>query len=158
KQAFIVEPRPGGNGNVGLNAVAKGPSDGYTLLATLDYPLTINPFLYDRVPFDPTHDFKPISIVASFSQALVVHPSVPVHSLAEFVTYAKTRKDQPVIYDSGGGPGNPGHMTMEYFRLRAAFEGVHVPYNGNPDAIMGIASGQVQAGFLATAGVLPLVA
>lgn len=74
--------------------------------------------------------------------------------LAEFVAYAKARKDRPLIYGSGGGRGDPGHLTMEYFRLQAGFEGVHVPYKGNAEVVMGLVGGQIQAGFLATPGVL----
>jgi tripartite-type tricarboxylate transporter receptor subunit TctC len=74
--------------------------------------------------------------------------------MAEFVAYAKARKDRPLVYGSGGGRGDPGHLTMEYFRLQAGFEGVHVPYKGNAEVVMGLVGGQIQAGFLATPGVL----
>ena len=96
----------------------KAPADGYTLLFVLDTPLTVNPSLYAKLAFDPGRDFAPISTVASFSLTLVVHPSVPVSSVSEFVAYAKTRKDRPLLYGSGGGRGDPGHLTMEYFRMR----------------------------------------
>jgi tripartite-type tricarboxylate transporter receptor subunit TctC len=86
-----------------------------------------------------------------------VHPSVPVTSVAEFVAYAKTLKGRPLIYGSGGGRGDPGHLTMEYFRIQAGFEGVHVPYKGNAEVVMGLVGGQIQAGFLATPGVLQIV-
>ncbi len=154
KQPFMVENRPGGSGNIGTDAVAKAAADGYTLLLVLDTPLTINPWLYAKLAFDPVQDFTPISTVASFSLTLVVHPSVPVNSVAEFVAYAKALKDRPPIYGSGGGRGDPGHLTMEYFRMQAGFEGVHVPYKGNAEVVMGLVGGQIQAGFLATPGVL----
>jgi tripartite-type tricarboxylate transporter receptor subunit TctC len=154
KQPFVVENRPGASGNIGTDAVAKAMPDGYTLLLNLDTPLTVNPTLYAKLAFDPVRDFAPISTVASFSLTLVVHPSVPVNSIAEFVAYAKARKDRPLVYGSGGGRGDPGHLTMEYFRLQAGFEGVHVPYKGNAEVVMGLVGGQIQAGFLATPGVL----
>jgi tripartite-type tricarboxylate transporter receptor subunit TctC len=154
KQPFVVENRPGASGNVGTGAVAKAAADGYTLLLVLETPLTVNPWLYAELPFDPTRDFTPISTVASFSLTLVVHPSVPVKSVAEFVAYAKALKDKPLIYGSGGGRGDPGHLTMEYFRMQAGFEGVHVPYKGNFEVVMALVGGQIQAGFLATPGVL----
>jgi tripartite-type tricarboxylate transporter receptor subunit TctC len=157
KQPFVVENRPGGAGNLGTDAVAKAAADGYMLLLVLDTPLTVNPWLYNKLPFDPVRDFTPISTVASFSLSLVVHPSVPVNSVAEFVAYAKTRKEKPLLYGSGGGPGNPGHLAMEYFRQQAGFEAVHVPYKGNAEVVMGLVSGQIEAGFLATPGVLPNV-
>lgn len=154
KQPFVVENRPGASGNIGTDAVAKAEPDGYTLLFVPETPLTVNPALYPKLPFDPVKDFATISVVASFSLTLVVHPSVPVTSVAEFVAYAKSLKERPVLYGSGGGRGDPGHLTMEFFRLQAGFEGVHVPYKGNAEVVMGLVGGQIQAGFLATPGVL----
>jgi tripartite-type tricarboxylate transporter receptor subunit TctC len=157
KQPFVVENRAGASGNLGTEAAAKAAPDGYTLLFVLETPLTVSPSLYPKLTFDPARDFTPIATAARFSLTLVVHPSVPVNSLAEFVAYAKARKDRPVIYGSGGGRGDPGHLTMEYFRMRAGFEGVHVPYKGNSQVVMNLVGGQIQAGFLATPGVLPYV-
>jgi tripartite-type tricarboxylate transporter receptor subunit TctC len=157
KQPFVVESRPGAAGNLGTDAVAKAPADGHVLLLVLDTPLTVNPWLYTKLAFDPVRDLTPISTVASFSLTLVVHPSVPVNSVTEFVAYARSRTEKPLLYGSGGGPGNPGHLAMEYFRLQAGFEGVHVPYKGNSEVVMGLVSGQIEAGFLATPGVLPNV-
>lgn len=155
KQAFVVENRPGASGTIGTDAVAKAAADGYTLLFVLDTPLTVSPSLDPKLAYDPVRDFEPVTVAASFSMTLVVHPSVPAASLTEFVAYAKNLK-QPLLYGSGGGRGDPGHLTMEYFRTMAGFEGVHVPYKGNAEVVMGLVGGQVQAGFLATPGVLPL--
>lgn len=156
KQPFIVENRPGASGNIGTDAVAKAEPDGYTLLLVPETPLTVNPGLYPKLAFDPARDFTTISIAASFSLMLVVHPSIPATSVAEFVAYAKGLKDKPLLYGSGGGRGDPGHLTMEYFRQQAGFEAVHVPFKGNAEVVMGVVSGQIQAGFLATPGVLQL--
>jgi tripartite-type tricarboxylate transporter receptor subunit TctC len=155
KQTFVVENRPGASGHIGTDAVARAEPDGYTLLFVLDTPLTVSPALYPKLPFDPVADFEPISVAASFSMAFVVHPSVPATSLPEFVAYAK-KLERPLLYGSGGGRGDPGHLTMEFFRMTAGFEGLHVPYKGNAEVVMGLVGGQVQAGFLATPGVLPL--
>ncbi len=157
KQPFVVENRPGVSGNIGTETVAKAAPDGYTLLFVLETPLTVSPSLYPKLAFDPARDFTPIATAARFSLTLVVHPSVPVNSLAEFVAYAKARMDQPLIYGSGGGRGDPGHLTMEYFRMRAGFAGLHVPYKGNAQVVMNLVGGQIPAGFLATPGVLPHV-
>jgi tripartite-type tricarboxylate transporter receptor subunit TctC len=157
KQPFVIDNRPGASGSIGTEAVAKAAPDGYSLLFTIETPLTISPALDSRLAYDAVRDFAPIVTAGRFSQMLVVHPSVPVSSLAEFVTYAKTRKDPPLIYGSGGGRGDPGHLTMEYFRMRTGFEAVHVPYKGNAQVVMDLVGGQIQAGFLATAGVLPHV-
>jgi tripartite-type tricarboxylate transporter receptor subunit TctC len=102
RQPFIVENRAGVAGNLGTEAVAKAPPDGHTLLMVLDTPLTAHPLLYPKLPFDPERDFAPISIVAGFSQMLVVHPSVPVNSLADFVNFARENR---VTHGSGGGQG-----------------------------------------------------
>jgi tripartite-type tricarboxylate transporter receptor subunit TctC len=154
KQPFVLENRPGGAGNIGTDAVAKASGDGHTLLLVLDTPLTVNPWIYARLPFEPNRDFAPISTVASFSLTLVAHPSMPVNTVAEFVAHAKARKDRPLIYGSGGGPGSPGHLAMEYFRMQAGFTGVHVPHKGNAEVVISVVGAQVEAGFLATPGVL----
>ena len=157
KKPFVVENRPGAAGNLGTEAVAKAAPDGYTLLFVLETPLTVSPALYPKLAFDAARDFTPIAAVARFSLTLTIHPSVPVGSLAEFVAYAKAQRQKPVIYGSGGGSGNPGHLTMEYFRILAGFEALHVPFRGNAEVVTNLLGGQVQAGFLATPGVLPHV-
>jgi tripartite-type tricarboxylate transporter receptor subunit TctC len=154
KQPFVIDNRPGAAGHLGTEAVAKATPDGQTLLVVLDTPLTASPALYKKLPFDPVRDFTPVSALAGFSMMLVVHPSIPANTLSEFVVFAKNRKDQPLVYGSGGASGSPGHLTMEYFRLRAGFEAVHVPYRGNLQVVTDLVGGQVQAGFLAAPGVL----
>jgi tripartite-type tricarboxylate transporter receptor subunit TctC len=149
KQTFLVEPRPGAAGNVGAEFVAKASADGYTLLMALGTTFTVNPSLYKKPPFDPLADFRFISIPAGTSTTLVVHPSVPVSSVAEFVAYAKKR---PIAYAHGGN-GTPGHLTMEYFRLLAGFKTVPVPYRGNPQLVTDLVAGQIKFGFVGTAGV-----
>jgi tripartite-type tricarboxylate transporter receptor subunit TctC len=154
KQPFVVENRPGAAGNIGTASVAKASGDGYTLLLVLDTPLTVNPWLYAKLPFEPVQDFAPISTVASFSLMLVAHPSMTVNTVAEFVAHARARKDRPLIYGSGGAPGSPGHLAMEYLRMQAGFPGVHVPHKGNAEVVISLVGGQVESGFLATPGVL----
>jgi tripartite-type tricarboxylate transporter receptor subunit TctC len=154
KQPFIIENRAGVAGNIGTEAVAKAAPDGHTLLLVLDTPLTAHPALYSKLPFDPDRDLAPISIVASFSQMLVVHPSVPVNSLADFVRFAKENR---ITHGSGGAKGNPGYLAVESLRMRAGFEVVHVTYRGNPQVVADLVGGHVQAGFLATPSVVGLV-
>ena len=100
KQAFVVENRSGASGNIGTDAVAKAEPDGYTLLFVLDTPLTANPTLYPKLAFDPVKDFATISTVASFSLTLVVHPSVPVTSVTEFVVASAQQAAADAIKDS----------------------------------------------------------
>jgi tripartite-type tricarboxylate transporter receptor subunit TctC len=150
KQPFVVENRPGAGGNIGTDAAAKAAPDGHTLLAVLSGTLTANPALYAKLPFSPETDLRPISLLTTSTQMLVVHPTVPVHSVAEFVALAKR---EPISY-AHAGPGSGGHLAMEYFRLMARFEAVQVPYRGNAPLVVDLVGGQVKAGFVATAGVL----
>jgi tripartite-type tricarboxylate transporter receptor subunit TctC len=149
KQPILVEPRPGAAGNVGAEFVARAPADGYTLLAALGTTFTVNPSLYRKPPFDPLADFRYIAITSTTSTTLVVHPSIPVNSVAEFVAYAKK---EAVAYAHGGN-GTPGYLAMEYFRVLAGFKTVPVAYRGNPQLVIDLVSGQIKAGFVATSGV-----
>jgi tripartite-type tricarboxylate transporter receptor subunit TctC len=149
RQTFLVESRPGAAGNLGAEFVAKAPADGYTLLMALGTTFTVNPSLYKKPPFDPLADFRFISITSTTSNTLVVHPSVPVNSVAEFVAYAKR---EPISYAHGGN-GTPGHLCMEYFGLLAGFRGTPVPYRGNPQLVTDLVSGQIKFGFVSTSGV-----
>ena len=104
KQPFVIENRPGAGGNIGADVVAKAAPDGHTLGLVLNTTLTVNPSLYKKLPFDPDKDFRPISIVTTSGNMLVVHPSVPVNSVAEFVAFAKAAaaRKEPITYASGG--------------------------------------------------------
>ncbi len=150
KQAFIVENRPGAAGNLGAEAVARSAPDGHTLLAALNTTFTMNPSLYKKLPFDPNADFRYLSTVGRTTTMLVVHSSVPVNSVAEFVAYAKK---EPISY-AHGGPGSSGHLSMEYFGLLAGFQTMPVPYRGNTQLAADLAAGQIKFGFVATPGVV----
>ena len=155
KQGIVIENRVGAGGNLGTEFVARSAPDGYTLGLVLSTVLTLNPSLYKKIPFDPDKDVRPISIATTSGQMLVVHPSLPVHSVAEFVAYAKSAaaRKEPLAYASGG-IGTPGHLTMEAFRVRAGFEAMHVPYRGNPPMVTDLVGGQVKAGFVTSAGMM----
>jgi tripartite-type tricarboxylate transporter receptor subunit TctC len=150
KQPFVIENRAGAGGNLGTDAAAKAAPDGYTLLMVLSSTLTVSPALYKKLPFDPERDLRPLSLMTNSSQMLVVHPSVAVDSLAEFVALAKKAPMQYVH----AGVGSGGHLAMEYFRLQAGFETVQIPYRGNALLVTDLVAGQVKAGFIATAGVV----
>ena len=150
KQTFVMENRTGAGGNIGTELVAKSAPDGYTLLFVLSGPLTANPAMYRKLPFNVEKDLRPISLLVGTTQMMVVHPSVPVNTLAELVAYAKK---EPLVY-AHAGPGSGGHLAMEYFRTMAGFETVQVPYRGNAPLVVDLLAGQVKAGFVATAGVI----
>jgi len=150
KQTVIVENRVGANGNLAAEFVSRSAPDGATLLVALDTTLNVNPTLYKNLSFNPRTDLRPLSILATSSNMLVVHPSVPVHSVAEFVAYARAN---PVSYAHGGN-GSPGHLTMELFRMKAGFPATPVPYRGNNQLATDLAAGQIKVGFVGTAGVI----
>jgi tripartite-type tricarboxylate transporter receptor subunit TctC len=114
KSTFVVENRPGAGGNIGAEVVTKATPDGHVLGLMIGTVLTVNPSLYKKLPFDPDKDFRPIAITTTGGNMLVVHPSVPVNSVAEFVAFAKaaTAQKQPISYASGGkeAPSLPGQF------------------------------------------------
>jgi tripartite-type tricarboxylate transporter receptor subunit TctC len=150
KQPFVVENRPGAAGNLGAEAVARSAPDGHILLMSLSSTFTVNPSLYKKLPFDPTADFRFLTLAARAPNMLVVHPSVPINSLSEFVAYAKK---EPIAY-AHGGPGTPGHLCMEYFRLLAGFQTMPVAYRGNTQLSADLAAGQIKFGFVGTGGII----
>jgi tripartite-type tricarboxylate transporter receptor subunit TctC len=150
KQPVVVEARSGAGGNIAADFVGKSAPDGYTLLLVLSTTLTVNPRIYSNLSFN----LKPITIVNYGTQMMVVHPSVPVNTLAEFVAWAN--KEGPVTYGHAGN-GSPSHLVMEYFRLRAGFETIPVPYRGSAPLIADLLAGQYKAAFGATVGLIPQI-
>lgn len=127
-QPVVVENRPGANGNIAGEYVAKSPPDGYTLLIATDAQFTINPHVYANVGFDWNKDLMPVASLATEAFKLVVSSSVPARSVAEFIAHAKAVK-APLFYGSAGN-GSQHHLTMEQFKQRAGVNLVHVPYKG----------------------------
>jgi tripartite-type tricarboxylate transporter receptor subunit TctC len=151
KQNVLVENRAGASGNIGSELVAKAEPDGYTLLIVLNTTLAVNPSLFSKMPFDPARDLRPLSMLTSNSQMLAVHPTLPVKSVKEFVALA----NKETISYASAGHGSPGHLVMEYFRLKAGFKATMVPYKGNAPLMSDLVAGHVKVGFVASAGVLP---
>jgi tripartite-type tricarboxylate transporter receptor subunit TctC len=150
-QPVVVDNKPGANGNVGADIVAKAPADGYTLLLADIGSLAISPSVYPTLPFDPVKDFAPVSMVAYSPHILVVHPSVPVSSVKELVALAKSKPGKLNFAISGVG-GAP-HLAGVDFALRNGIDWVYIPYKGGAQAIADVAGGQADVtlnGMLAT--------
>jgi tripartite-type tricarboxylate transporter receptor subunit TctC len=140
-QQGVVETRAaGGGGTVATRAAAKAAPDGYTILLTYTGTLAVNPTLYPNAGYDPRKDFAPIGLIGAQPSVLTIHPSLPIHSTAELVTYAKAN---PNKINCGFVPGTIGHMTTELFAKNAGFEIARVPYKGNGTAIGDLIGGHI---------------
>jgi tripartite-type tricarboxylate transporter receptor subunit TctC len=144
-QPIIIDNRGGAAGNVGTDLAAKAPADGYTILFTLSSH-TINPKLYDKLPFDVERDFVPVSLAAMIPQILVAHPSVPANNVRELIALAKANPGK--LNYASVGTGSPGHIAGELFKLRTGVDIVHVPYKGGGPAVVDTIGGQVQLLFV----------
>jgi tripartite-type tricarboxylate transporter receptor subunit TctC len=154
-QPFLVENRAGAGGNIGAEAAAKAPADGYTLFVGGNGPVAINKMLYKDLPFDADRDLTPVSLLASAPQMLVVHPSVGANSFKEFVELLR-RNPGRLSYGSVGG-GSASHLTMELLKTDARVFVVHIPYRGFPPAVTDMLSGNIQTMFAIIPAVLPQV-
>lgn len=154
KQPVIVDNRPGAGANIGAEIVVKSPPDGYTLLLASTIH-TINPSLYRKLAYDPVKDFTPITLIATTSQVLVVHPSLPVKTVKELVAYAKKHPGE-INYSSAGNGSQP-HLTAELFKSRTGIDIVHVPYKGAPPAMTDLLAGHVALSFATSPSAVPQV-
>lgn len=152
-QSFVVENRPGAGTTIAADLIAKAPADGHTLYFTDVTTHAINASLYAKLPFDTLRDFSPIALVAQSPLVLVVHPSMPVKSVPEFISLAKSRPDD-VVYASSGN-GTIIHLGMEAIRAQAGIKMVHVPYKGSAPAAAAVLGGEVAASFTTTPAALP---
>ena len=153
KQQVLVENKPGAGGNIGADLVAKAPADGYTLLLASPAEITINPYLYAQMPFDPSRDFIPVARVASSPLVLVVNSKSAVKSMPELLQMIKTQGSK-VNYASSGS-GGPQHLAGELFQLMAGVSMTHIPYKGGAPAITDLLGGQVDLFFAGIPPALP---
>jgi tripartite-type tricarboxylate transporter receptor subunit TctC len=153
-QSVIVEPRPGGGGIIGADAVAKAPADGYTLLLSAN-PLCILPAMGKPLPFEVPASFSPIMVVATGPFVLVASNDAPFRTINELIAYAKARPGQ-VSYASVG-VGSPHQMLMELFKAKVGIDLVHVPYRGAASQMQDIVGGQVPLGFSSVSSALAQV-
>jgi tripartite-type tricarboxylate transporter receptor subunit TctC len=142
KQQVVVTNRPGANGNLGADAVAKSAADGHTLLMSSGGAMTVNPFLYPSMPFDPVKDLVPVSSAARVLVFLMTHPSVPVKDAKEFFAYVKANPGR-LSYGSAGSGSSP-HLAGEMMKKQLGLFAVHVPYRGAAPALVDLLAGNVQ--------------
>ena len=149
---FVVENRPGAQGNTGLAAVAKADPDGYTLGMAASSMLAINPHLYSKMPYDPLKDLAPIALVGDVQNVLVVHPSMPVRTLKEFTEYVDANPGKLNFGSSGNGSSM--HLSGELFKKLSATQMQHVPYANVGDATKDLVAGRTQLMFQLMTGVV----
>jgi tripartite-type tricarboxylate transporter receptor subunit TctC len=153
-QSFIVENRTGAGGNVGAEAVAHAPADGYTLLS-VSSPNAINATLYDNLNFNFLRDIAPVGGVIRTPLILEVNLAFPVATVPEFIAYAKANPGK--ISYASGGVGTPQHVSAELFKMMTGVNMVHVPYRGAAPALVDLMAGQVQVMFDTTPASMPLI-
>jgi tripartite-type tricarboxylate transporter receptor subunit TctC len=140
-QQFVVENRPGAGQMIGIELAAKAPADGHTILMAAS-TLAINPIMYKKVSYDPVRDFAPITQAASLPNVLVVHPSLPVKSVAELIALAR-REPGRIAYASAGIGTSP-QMSVELLKSLAGIDMLHVPYKGTGPGMIDVLAGQVK--------------
>ena len=153
-QQVVVDNRPGAGTVIGSDLLAKSAPDGYTLCVNIN-ALAANHTLYAKLPYDTLKDFTPVILMASTPNVLVVHPSLPVRSVAEFVALARARPDQ-IAYASSG-VGGAAYLAAEFMKLKTGIKMIHVPYKGTVPALNALISGETQAMLAALPGTIPFI-
>ena len=146
-QPIVIENRTGASGNTGTATVARAAPDGYTFLFNTMSVHTMNHALFATMPFDGVKDFSPIALLAYVTNTMVVHPSVPAKTVAEFIAYAKQNPGK--INYASAGPGSTNHLCGALFEKMAGVQMVHVPYRGGAPAVADTVAGQTQLFFTA---------
>ena len=154
-QQIVVDNRAGGGGTIGASLAAKALPDGYTFLFGSISTHAVNPAMYKNLPYDHIRDFAPVALVGKVPNVLVVHPSLPVKSVSDLVSYAKANPGK-VNYGSAG-IGSPPHLSMELLKSIAGINVVHIPYKGAGPALSELLGGQTQVMCTSLAGQLPYI-
>ena len=155
-QPVIVENRGGAGGAIAAETAAKSPPDGYTLFFGTTGTQTINPSLYAKLPYDPVKDFAPISMVATATNVLVVHPGLPVKSVKELIEYAKANPGKLTFGSAGSGSSN--HLAGELLKSMAGIDMAHIPYKGSAPALTDLMGGQISMMFDVLSTAMPHIA
>ena len=151
----FVENRPGAGGTVGTELAAKSAPDGHTLAVGHIGTLAVNPTLYPKIGYDPVRDFAAITLISKAPSIMVVHPSLPVKTVKEFIALARKR---PGALEYGSpGSGSAGHLLMSYLTLLSETELLHIPYKGTGPALVDLTAGRISTVFTGTPGILPHV-
>ena len=144
RQPFVIENRPGGGTNIGVELVTRAPADGYTLLL-IPGSVTANATLYDKLSFNFIRDIAPIAMISNLPLVMLVNLSVPAKTVAEFIAYAKANPGK--LSMASGGIGSPSHIVGELFKMTTGVDMVHVAYHGGAPALTDLMGGQVQVYF-----------
>jgi tripartite-type tricarboxylate transporter receptor subunit TctC len=150
----VVDNRPGAGSVIGVAAGARAAPDGYTLTMGGGSSLAVGVTINKRLPYDPTKDFTPIAFAAGIPFVLVVNPTLPIHSVAELINYAKDNPNK--LSYASGGPGSPHHLIAELFKSMTGIEMIHVPYKGSAPALMDVTAGHASLLFSDTMA-LPMI-
>jgi len=153
-QSVYVDNRPGGAGNVAMAEVARA-DDQHTLILGHIGTLAVNPFIFDKLPYDPIKDFKPVSLLAKVPSLYVVHPDVPAKDLKEFVALANAKPGQ-LNYGSAGN-GSAGHLAFEYLKMATGIFILHVPYKGTGPQLTDLLAGRLHAAAVGAPAVLQFI-
>ena len=151
-QQVVVENKPGASNQIGATYVAKSAPDGYTLLVSAEATFVVNPWLYERLPYDAANDFVPITGLVSISQALITNPSVPAQNLKELIDFAKKRPSE--LNYGTFGVGSTGHLNMEMLQSLSGVTLVPVHYKGATPALTDVIAGHIQMMFINTSSAI----
>jgi tripartite-type tricarboxylate transporter receptor subunit TctC len=152
-QQVVIDNRAGGNGNIGMEIVAKAPPDGHTIVLGYIANVAIGPSLYDKLPFDPVKDYEPVTLLATSPNVLVAHPSVQAAALKDLIALARSKPGQ--LNYASASVASVGHLTGELLNQLAGIKMVHVAYKGSGQAVTDLLGGHIQLMFSGFSSTLP---
>ena len=155
KQPVVIENRPGAGGTIGNDITAKSAPDGYTLILATAGQMVINQNLYPDSGHDPLKELAPIAMFATSPLVLVIHPSVPAHSVKELIGLAKSKPNR--LNHGSGGNGSPAHLAAELFKAMTGTQITHIPFKGVAPSVTAVIAGQIDLTFASVAAVLQQV-